>query len=174
MKVREKLPALIRRVPIPGPAESWLPLPDEIEKKEEYEALAFDIRILRTELFEEFKKLDIAALKRQNYFRLVQFLMIAGGLIATLLGSIQAAFPHSHWAGKVEFVLIAVLIALFVANALLNPRKAYLDRRLKAERLRAECFYFLACVDPYTGRDKANSGALLKERVELIKAGGPQ
>jgi Protein of unknown function (DUF4231) len=104
----------------------------------------------------------------------VQILMIVGGLIATLLGSIQAAFQDASWAGITEFALIAALVVVFVANRKLNPREAYVDRRLKAERLRAECFYFLAYVGQYGDRNEENSRALLKQRVELIKAGGPQ
>jgi hypothetical protein len=174
MKVREKLPALIRRVPIPGPAESWLPLPDGIEETDEYKPLASDITILRTELFKEFEKLDIAALRRQNGFRLGQFLMIIGGLIATLLGALQAALPDSHWPGIAEAGLVLGLALLFLANGQLNLKQDYLDQRLKAERLRAECFFFLARVGGYSALDDAGSRDLLKQRVNLIKTGSAQ
>jgi len=169
-----KGPALLRRVPTPRAATSYALLPDEIEETDDYRPLASDIKVLRTELFEEFKTLDIAALKRQNGFRLGQFLMIIGGLIATLLGSLQAALPHTHWPGIAEAVLVLALALLFLANGQLKFKQDYLDQRLKAERLRAECFFFLARVGGYSALDEAGSRNLLEKRVKLIKTGSAQ
>jgi Protein of unknown function (DUF4231) len=169
-----KSPALFRRVPIPVATTSYALLPDEIEEMDEYKPLASDIAALRAELFEDFKTLDVAALRRQNGFRLGQFLMIIGGLIATLLGAVQAALPDSHWPGIAEAGLVLALALLFLANGQLRFKQDYLDQRLKAERLRAECFFFLARVGGYSALDDAGSRDLLKKRVNLIKTGSAQ
>lgn len=167
-------PALLRRVPIPRAATSSALLPDKIEETERYRPLAPDIQVLRAELFEEFRTLDTTALRRQNGFRLGQFLMIIGGLIATLLGALQAALPDSHWPGIAEAGLVLALALLFLANGQLNLKQDYLDQRLKAERLRAECFFFLARVGGYSTLDDAGSRELLRQRVNLIKTGSAQ
>jgi hypothetical protein len=166
-----KSPALFRRVPIPRAATSYALLPEKIEETDEYKPLASDIKVLRAEVFDEFQKLDMAALRRQNGFRVGQFLMIIGGLIATLLGALQAALPDSHWPGIAEAGLVLGLALLFLANGQLNLKQDYLDQRLKAERLRAECFFFLARVGGYSTLDDAGSHDLLKQRVNLIKTG---
>ncbi len=169
--MRLKSPALLRRIPIPRAATSYPLLPDKIEETEKYKPLASDIEVLRAEVFEEFKALDTAALRRQNGFRLGQFLMIIGGLIATLLGALQAALPDSRWPGIAEAGLVLGLALLFLVNGQLNLKQDYLDQRLKAERLRAECFFFLARVGGYSALNDAGSRDLLKRRVNLIKAG---
>lgn len=168
-----KGPALFRRVPKLRAPSSFPLLPAGVEEKEEFKDLAQDISFLRVKLFGEFEELDVVALERQNGFRLAQFLMIIGGLIATLLGSIQAAL-HSHWAGIAEAALVLALVVLFQVNGQLNLKQDYLDQRLKAERLRAECFFFLARVGGYSALDDAGSRDLLKKRVNLIQTGSTQ
>lgn len=164
-----KCPALFRRVPkLRAPPSDPL-LPAEVA--EEFPALGPDIDVLNEALFPEFQKLDVAALKSQNGFRLSQLVLIVGGLLATLLGAIQAALPRSAWAGIVEVTLVLILGVLFVVSGQLSFQEDYLDRRLKAERLRAECFFFLARAGGYSALDENRSRLLLKQRVALIKAG---
>jgi hypothetical protein len=164
-----KRPALFRRVPkLRAPSSDPL-LPPGVA--EEFPALASDIAVLNEQLFPHFEKLDSAALKSQNGFRLSQVVLIIGGLVATLLGAIQAALPTSAWAGIVEVSLVLVLGVLFVVSGRLSFQEDYLDRRLKAERLRAECFFFLARVGGYSALDEDGSRVLLQRRVALIKAG---
>jgi hypothetical protein len=164
-------PALFRRVPRLRKPSSRPLLPGRIA--EEFPDLSSDIEDLG-ELFKEFEKLDVAALGSQNQFRRAQFILIVGGLIATLLGAIQAALPKSAWAGIVEVCLVAVLVSVFLVTGQLNLKDDYLDQRLKAERLRAECFFFLARVGGYSALDDDRSRALLEHRVALIKAGSGQ
>lgn len=166
-------PALFRRVPKLRAPTSYPVLPPGVEEKDEFKILSPDIDFLRSNLFGEFEKLDNAALERQHGFRLGQFLMILGGLIATVLGSIQAAL-HSHWAGIAEAGLVAALVVLFQINGDLNLKQDYLDQRLKAERLRAECFFFLARVGGYSELNEAKSRDLLERRVKLIRTGSAQ
>ena len=164
-----KRPALFRRVPqLRAPSSDPLLGP---EVADEFPALGSDIDVLNEALFPHFEKLDRAALKSQNGFRLSQVVLIIGGLIATLLGAVQAALPTSAWAGIVEVSLVLVLGVLFVVSGRLSFQEDYLDRRLKAERLRAECFFFLARVGGYSTLDDAGSRDLLKQRVNLIKTG---
>jgi hypothetical protein len=164
-----KRPALFRRAPkLRAPSSDPL-LPTGVA--EEFPALASDIDVLKEELFPDFEKLDVAALRSQNGFRLSQLVLIVGGLAATLLGAIQAALPKSAWAGIVEVSLVLVLGVLFVVSGQLSFQEDYLDRRLKAERLRAECFFFLARVGGYSALDENGSRVLLEQRVALIKAG---
>jgi len=164
-----KRPALFRRVPTLRAPSSDPLLPAGVA--EEFPALGSDIDVLKKELFADFEKLDVAALKSQNGFRLAQLVLIVGGLIATLLGAIQAALPKSAWAGVVEVSLVLVLGVLFVVSGQLSFQEDYLDRRLKAERLRAECFFFLARAGGYSALDEHGSRGLLERRVALIKAG---
>jgi uncharacterized protein DUF4231 len=164
-----KRPVLFRRVPkLRAPSSSRL-LP--VGVAEEFPALGSDIDALNENLFTDFEKLDSAALKSQNGFRLSQMVLIVGGLAATLLGAIQAALPKAAWAGIVEVTLVLVLGVLFVVSGQLSFQEDYLDRRLKAERLRAECFFFLARVGGYSALDETGSRALLEQRVALIKVG---
>src|SRR5690348_362102 len=95
-----KRPALFRRVPkLRAPSSDPL-LPPGVA--EEFPALGSDIAVLNEQLLPHFEKLDRAALRSENGFRLAQVVLIIGGLIATLLGAVQAALPTSAWAGIVE------------------------------------------------------------------------
>lgn len=167
-----KGPALFRRVPKLRASSSYPLLPPGVVK--EFAALAPDIKVLEEKLFRQFEALDVAALKSQNGFRLAQVLLIFGGLVGTLLGAIQAALPNAAWAGITEAILVAVLGLVFQAGGQLNFRQDYLDQRLKAERLRAECFFYLARVGQYSSLDEPASRVLLEHRVALIQAGSAQ
>lgn len=152
-----------------GEHSSSPPIPDAAI--DEFGVLGPDINALKEVLFEDFQRLDIAALKSQNGFRFAQLLLIVGGLVATLLGSIQAALPHSNWAGILEACVVAALGAVFSLSGQLNFKGDYLDQRLKAERLRAECFFYVARVGEYGALDADASRQLLEKRVDLIKSG---
>lgn len=165
-----KRPALFRRVPKLRTPSSYPLLPPGVAK--EFAALEPDINILEQKLFKQFEALDGAALKSQNGFRLAQVLLILGGLLATLLGAIQIAQPHTAWAGITEAILVAALAFVFQVSGEINFKQDYLDQRLKAERMRAECFFYLARVGQYSALDSAASSVLLEHRVALIQTGG--
>lgn len=162
-------PALFRRIPsFRAPAsDPLLPANAAVQFPE----LESDLEVLQRELVPSFDELDHAALRSQHGFRLAQLLLIAGGLIATVLGAVQAALSGSRWAGIAETVLLAALGGLFKFSGDLNFKQDYLDQRLKAERMRAECFFYLARAGPYSNLDPAELPSELQHRVALITIG---
>jgi hypothetical protein len=133
--------------------------------------LADDLAALEQELAPQFQELDLEALRNQHGFRLGQVLLIFGGSVATILGTVQAALSHAAWAGITEAIILAVLGAVFRLVGDLNFKENYLDQRLKAERLRAEFFFFLARTGQYGEIDPPAARRLLRERTARIKAG---
>jgi hypothetical protein len=163
-------PALIRRLPkLRAPSESQPVLPADTADK--YPELKGDLVALEEELAPRFKELDLEALRNQHGFRLGQVLLIFGGLIATVLGAVQAALSHAAWAGIAEAIILAMLGAVFRLVGDLNLKENYLDQRLKAERLRAEFFFFLARAGEYGKLDPDAARRLLRQRATKIKAG---
>jgi hypothetical protein len=162
-------PALFRRIPsFRAPASDPLLPRNAAQRSPDLES---DLEVLRQELFPGFEELDRTALSSQHGFRLAQVLLIVGGLIATVLGAIQTALAGSRWAGIAETVLLAALGGVFRFSGDLNFKQDYLDQRLKAERMRAECFFYLARAGPYSGLDPAALPGELQHRVALITTG---
>jgi Protein of unknown function (DUF4231) len=160
-------PALLRRLPRlvyrAGEGEPIVPraAPSELS------ALAADLALLDEVLEPSFQRLDAAALEAQNYYRLLRLVLIFGGALATLLGTWQAASDGSEWAGLAEGLLGALLAGV---AALLQARgfhRRYLATRLGAERLRSECFLFLARTEQQV--DPAAARASLERRVLRIE-----
>jgi hypothetical protein len=116
-----------------------------------------------------FGRLDEAASRAQNTFRLERLALIFGGAVATSLGAVQA----SVGGGVAALALIQATLAgglsivAFVAGAR-RSQQAYLTSRLKAERLRGEYFLFLVRHGPYA--DEGGRTAALAARVEEIEA----
>lgn len=163
-------PALIRRLPgLRAPRESQPVLPADTANR--YEELRDDLAALDQELAPQFEELDLEALRNQHGFRLGEVLLIFGGLIATVLGTVQAALRHSAWAGIAEAIILALLGAVFRLVGDLQLKENYLDQRLKAERLRAEFFFFLARTGQYGKLDPDAARRLLRQRATRIKAG---
>jgi Protein of unknown function (DUF4231) len=161
-----KRPALFRRLPAfvyrGGEGEAIVPP----EARSGLGALADDVALLDEVLEPTFQRLDMAALRAQNSYRLLRLLLIFGGALATLLGTWQAASDGSEWAGLTEGVLGALLAGL---AALLQARgfhRRYLATRLGAERLRSECFLFLARTE--LRDDPAAARLRLEEQVLKI------
>jgi hypothetical protein len=161
-------PALLRRLPRlvyhAGEGEPIVPR----EARAELGALAADLALLDEVLEPSFQRLDAAALEAQNNYRLLRLVLIFGGALATLLGSWQAASDGSEWAGLAGGVLGALLAGV---AALLQARgfhRRYLAARLGAERLRSECFLFLAGTelqaDPAAARVRLEEQALRIEQ----------
>jgi Protein of unknown function (DUF4231) len=163
-------PALIRRLPtLRAPRESRPVLSADVARQ--YPELKGDLATLEQELAPQLKELDLEALRNQHGFRLGQVLLIFGGLIATVLGAVQAAQHHAAWAGITEAIILAVLGAVFRLVGDLNLKENYLDQRLKAERLRAEFFFFLGRTGQYGTLDSEAARRLLRQRTTKIKAG---
>ena len=116
-----------------------------------------------------FRALDSEALATQNQFRLEQFLLIMGGILATLLGVLQTALAAARWPGIAESILASVLAALAMRSRTLNAQQRYLTTRLRAETLRGEYFLFLGRIGDYA--DEATRTQRLKRRVDEITWG---
>jgi Protein of unknown function (DUF4231) len=148
-------PALFRRLPrLVYRGDEPQPIVPP-EARSELGALADDLVLLDEVLQPSFERLDAAALRAQNSYRLLRLLLLFGGALATLLGTWQAASDGSEWAGLAEGVLGALLAGV---AALLQARgfhRRYLATRLGAERLRSECFLFLARTDDRDDPDAA-------------------
>jgi hypothetical protein len=137
-------------------------------------ALAPDFEILERELLPDFYRLDEAALRAQNTFRLGQLFVIVGGAIATSLGAVQAALGGGVTAIGIAEALVAGSLA--GAATYVRGREAqrdYFTTRLKAERLRGEFFLFLGRTRPYDSDDDDHRLARLREQVAVITTEDP-
>lgn len=162
-------PALLMRLP----SLRWRSTTDEEivphEVQSEYPALAMDFTLLEHELLPDFRTLDNDALQTQNQFRLLELIVIVGGILATTLGAIQTARVHDVWPGIVEAVLSALLAGVAVIVRELEPQVKYFTKRLQAELLRSEYFLFLGRITPYA--DDPDRLQPLKRRVAGIVIG---
>ncbi|HEX8743520.1 MAG TPA: DUF4231 domain-containing protein [Thermoleophilaceae bacterium] len=167
---RERVPSAMRRLPRLVYRDDRRSIV-EPDARAGAAALSADFAVLDELLEPTFQRLDAAALRAQNSYRLLRLVLILGAALATLLGTWQAASDGSAWAGLAEGVVGAGLAGV---TALLQARgfhRRYLSARLGAERLRSEYFLFLARAGEYTGAAPASR---LKERVLRIEqeAGG--
>jgi len=139
----KRLPMLRWRAPkeiqeiVPSETQSQLP------------GLTSDFAILEQELMPGFRRLDNEALRAQNLFRLQQVILIAGGVIATTLGAIQAAQTKEIWPGVAEAAVAGFLTSVSYIAREFNEQKKYFSNRLKAETLRGEYFLFLGRMGNY-------------------------
>jgi hypothetical protein len=147
-------------------ANDWPVVPPE--QPGEYPELAADLAVWREQLEPRFRRLDHQAQILQNQFWRQHVALIVGGLVATSLGTIQAAAGGG-------VVLIAVAEALLTGalaglTVLIRSRRAqrgYFTDRLKAERIKSEFFLFLARVGEYS---TGNPVARLLQQVDDIEA----
>jgi hypothetical protein len=140
------------------------------EDQQGFPGLQFEFELLRTELEERFLELDREALAGQNRFRLVNLLLIVGGVAATALGAVQAAADGGKfWLGIAEAILAGLLAPLAIAARSGRAHRAYFTNRLKAERLRSEYFVFLVRAGEYHGIDDERRLEKLRERVAAIE-----
>ncbi|GAA1572778.1 hypothetical protein GCM10009827_113440 [Dactylosporangium maewongense] len=132
-----------------------------------YPALAEDFEALRP-VEERFERYDLEALRGQRSYRLQGIVVLLGSALLTGLGGLQAVLSDQRWPSAVLAVLAVALagVSQFVVDdhALADYRLA----RVKAERLRALYFIYLARVEPYTGDNRAR---LLVRAVDAIDEG---
>lgn len=163
-------PILLNRLPKLRwrPGEDW-PFMSQADR-EAFPELADEFALLDAELMETFRTFDHDALEAQNRFRLIHLLLLAGGAVATVLGTIQAAFHGGALAlGITEAVLAGLLAPLAVAAGSGKSHRRYLTSRLKAERLRSEYFVYLASAGDYAALDGGKRRRLLRQTVAAIK-----
>jgi hypothetical protein len=164
-----KRPALLRRLPLLRwkRPEAYPLVASDAQAR--FPTLRDDFALLEGELMPTFRVHDTAALEAQNRFRLLQLLLIAGGMLATVLGTIQAALHGGNIAlGIAEALLAGLLAPLAVSARSGRSHRRYLTSRLKAERLRSEYFVFLVRAGEYAQLDKPARRELLARRVADI------
>jgi hypothetical protein len=131
--------------------------------------LRSDIELLEGELVPYFRELDRASLRTQNAFRLGQLSVIVGGATASALGAAQAALGGGVvWLAVPEAVVAGLLAGLLAYLGGRNAQREYFTTRLKAERLRAEYFVFLARAGDYAAGTEGERAALLRRRVRSV------
>lgn len=164
-----QLPALLARFPKPfwwrpDADKDWPVLPKDAD--ELYPQLVPDFQIWRERLERPFGRLDHDAQLLQQQFWRQQVTLIAGGLLATVLGAFQAANGGGN---RGVAAVLAVLAGLLTGlTALVRARRAqqgYLTARLKAERIKSEYFLFLAKAGAYEGAGREER---LRQQVEDI------
>jgi len=139
------------------PMLRWRPRENEQivqpETQNQFPDLKSDFDILEHELMPSFRNLDNEALRGQNLFRLQQVILIAGGVITTTLGAVQAALTKEVWPGVAEAVVAGFLTSVSYIARQFNEQKDYFSNRLKAETLRGEYFLFLGRLGKYANDD---------------------
>jgi hypothetical protein len=150
----------------------WRPKEDEqivlLETQNQFPDLKSDFAILERDLMPVFRKLDNEALRAQNLLRMQQVILIAGGVIATTLGAIQAAQAKEVWPGVAEAMVAGFLTSVSFIAREFNEHKKYFSNRLKAEALRGEYFLFLGRIGNYA--DDAERARNLIRRVTAIES----
>jgi hypothetical protein len=171
---RPHWPALIARLP----RLFWRPAEDETwgndwpvispQTLEDYPRLRTDLAVWPDQFERRFRQLDHRAQILQNRFWRQRVLLIGGGLLATSLATVQAAWGGGHvWLAVIQAVLTGLLAGLAV---LLRSRRAqygYLSARLKSERIKSEFYLFLARAGDYAHDDRV---ARLGQAVDDIEA----
>lgn len=156
---------LFRRFPrLRPPAGQWPPI--RPGRAEDYPALAPDLALLDQMATPAFHRWDKAALRDQNAYRRQQVLVLLGSAAVTALGGIQALAPGQRWPG-----LVLALAGVFLATSSRWARErdsleGYLRARLRAERLRALHFRYLARVGPYAGDGRATALAAAVRAID--------
>jgi hypothetical protein len=124
------------------------------DRKTDYPALRSELETIADVIDPAFKEFDVGAQRAQNSFWRQQVALITVTALTTAFGSVQAAYDHQVWPG----IVVAVLGVLSAAVAGLGEERAaqrvYLEQRVKAERLRALAFVFLAELPPFTGGNR--------------------
>jgi Protein of unknown function (DUF4231) len=160
-------PSLVRWFPrLRAPADFKPVIP--VDQRDAYPSLAADIDVLDREVAPRFRACDLAALAHQNRHRRQQVVVLLGSALLTGLGGVQAIIPHQRWPG---ILLTLLAVALAASARWMGERHSltrYLEARVKAERLRALHFLYLARIEKY---GKADRDHRLKEAVVAITAG---
>lgn len=174
---RRHWPALLARLP----RFFWRPAEDSqwdddwpvvsADALAEYPLLEQDLRVWPDHLEPRFRRLDHRAQILQNRFWLQRVLLIAGGLLATALATVQAAIGAGNaWLAVSQAVLTGLLAGLTVLIRSRRAQQGYLSARLKAEQIKSEFFLFLARAGHYAGEDRV--ARLQREADDIETAEG--
>jgi len=172
---RRHWPALLKRFPRllrqpredePWPGDRPLMPPESLTK---YQTLEADIAVW-DQLEPRFLKLDHRAQNLQNQFWRQRVMLIAGGLLATSLATVQAAVGGGNvYLAAIQAVLTGLLAGLTVLIRSRRAQRGYLSARLRAEQIKSEFFLFLARAGDYAEGDPV---IRLAQKVDNIEAGG--
>ncbi len=171
---RQRWPALIARFPrlFWRPAETgtwdsdWPVVPPQ--SLDDYPWLRGDLAVWPEQLEHRFRQLDHRAQILQNRFWRQRVLLIGGGLLATSLATVQAAWGGGHvWLAVIQAVLTGLLAGLAVLLRSRRAQHGYLSARLKAERIKSEFYLFLARAGDYAHDDRESR---LGQAVDDIEA----
>jgi len=173
---RRHWPALLKRFPRlfrqPRGDDLWpgdRPLVPP-ESLTEYQTLEADIAVWNQQLEPRFRKLDHRAQTLQNQFWRQRVMLIAGGLLATSLATVQAAVGGGNvYLAAFQAVLTGLLAGLTVLIRSRRAQRGYLSARLRAEQIKSEFFMFLARAGDYAEGDCVTR---LEQAVDNIEAGG--
>src|SRR5271166_2800084 len=137
----------------------------------QYQLLAPDLTVWCEQLEPRFRRLDHRAQILQNQFWLQCVTLIAGGLVATSLATVQAAMGGGIvYLAVSQAVLTGLLAGLTVLVRSRRAQYGYLSARLKAERIKSEFFLFLARAGHYAGGEPVTR--LLQEVDDIEAAEG--
>jgi hypothetical protein len=119
-----------------------------------YPALAADLAVIDREVRPAFEHCDRAALRSQHLYRRQQVLILLGSAMVVGLGGLQAALPDHRWPG-VALAMLGTALGLMSRSARDRDRlDEYLSERVKAERLRSQCFRYLSRTGRYASADR--------------------
>jgi hypothetical protein len=160
------MPALFKRLPLRRPdAYPANPTGDRAH----YPTLAPDFAVLDEHLGDDFKRWDRIALRNQFSYRRQQvYFVLAGSALVSVLGTVQASSPGHRWPG---IALAVVSVIVTGSTKITNERgtqSEWLKARVRAERLRAQYFRYLARVGPYAGPDRDDA---LQHAVVAVERG---
>jgi len=160
-------PALLKRFPrVRLHAASTPVIPHDVRAS--YPGLAADLAVLDEVVGRPFATADRAALVEQNRHRLFQILILLGSAVLSGSAALQGVFPDQRWPGILSAVLGLGLAALGQTAGELGTLTEFQSSRMKAERLRALHFEYLARSGRFHGPDR---DVRLRRAVIAIEAG---
>lgn len=130
--------------------------------------LAEDLARLDEVVTPEFTAYDRKAGREQNAHRRQQVFILCGSALLTTLGGVQALLPDQRWP---SLLLTIAGVVLATSSRWASERASldgYLNARIRAERLRALYFRYLARVGPYAGPGRVTA---LRRAVLAVRAG---
>jgi len=167
-KKRRGRPAILKRFPrLRYHPQSWPLVPPG--KRDSFAGLTGDFEFLDQELMPAFAEFDLLALREQNRYWRQQIILVAGALLITVFGAVQAALHGQAWPGIVVGLLAAAVGAITATARQRDAQGAYLKARLKAERLRGLYFTYLA--ETVADSDSTARHKALIANVAAIKHG---
>jgi Protein of unknown function (DUF4231) len=164
---RRQPPALLNRFPkLRLRAESTPVVPHGVRSS--YPGLTADLAVLDDVVGPSFAAADRAALIEQNRHRLFQVLILFGSAVLSGSAALQGVFPDQRWPGILSAVLGLLLATVGQTAGELGTLTEFQSSRMKAERLRAMHFEYLARAGRFGGPDRDTA---LRRAVIAIEAG---